>query len=179
MGTPVGDLEYYKLSYQYQWLRPMFGNSTLMLNGEIGWGGGLGDQDLPFFRNFYAGGIGSVRGFDNGTLGPKVLSSGDVISIGGDKRLVGNAELMFPFPGADNDRSLRMSLFFDVGGVWGPNDRAGNYKDISFSEMRYSAGLAVTWLSPMGPIKLSLAKPLRSMPDDKEQAFQFQLGQVF
>ncbi len=109
LGTPVGDLKYYKVSYQYQWLRPVFSNSTLVLNGEIGWGGGMDGQDMPFFRNFFGGGIGSVRGFDNGTLGPKVLSSGDVISIGGDKRLIGNAELLFPFPGSDNDRSLRLS----------------------------------------------------------------------
>ena len=179
LGTPVGDLKYYKLSYQHQWLRPVFGNMTLVLNGEIGWGGGLDNQDMPFFRNFYAGGIGSVRGFDNGTLGPKATSSGDIISIGGDKRLVGNAELMFPFPGSGNDRSLRMSLFADAGGVWGPNDKDGLYKDISLSELRYSVGMAVTWLSPMGPIKLSLAKPLRTLPDDKEQMFQFQMGQVF
>ncbi|MFZ5482641.1 MAG: outer membrane protein assembly factor BamA [Pseudomonadota bacterium] len=178
IGTPVGDLQYYKLSYQHQWLKPL-GSTTLLLNGEIGWGGGMGGDQLPFFRNYYAGGIGSIRGFDNGTLGPKVLSSGDVISIGGDKRLVANAEWLFPFPGSDNDRSLRMSLFIDAGGVWGPNDMEGRYKDISFEDIRYSAGMAVTWISPMGPIKLSLAKPLRSLPDDEEQVFQFQLGQVF
>ena len=178
IGTPVGDLQYYKLSYQHQWLKPL-GSTTLLLNGEIGWGGGMGSDQLPFFRNYYAGGIGSIRGFDNGTLGPKVLSSGDVISIGGDKRLVANAEWLFPFPGSDNDRSLRMSLFIDAGGVWGPNDMEGRYKDISFEDLRYSAGMAVTWISPMGPIKLSLAKPLRSLPDDEEQVFQFQLGQVF
>jgi outer membrane protein insertion porin family len=179
LGTPVGDLKYYKLSYQYQWLKPLTRNTILMLNGEIGWGSGLDGQDMPFFRNFYAGGIGSVRGFDNGTLGPKVLSSGEVISIGGDKRVIGNAELMFPFPGSDNDRSLRMSAFVDVGSVWGPNDKDGLYKDFAVDDLRYSAGMAVTWISPMGPIKLSLAKPLRSKPDDKEQVFQFQLGQVF
>ncbi len=179
LGTPVGDLNYYKLSYQYQWLKPLSRNSTLMLNGELGWGGGFDGQDMPFFRNFYAGGIGSVRGYDNGTLGPKVISSGKVISIGGDKRVVGNAELMFPFPGSDNDRSLRLSVFMDAGSVFGPNDKYGRYGNFSFTDMRYSAGMAVTWLSPMGPIKLSLAKALRSQPDDKEQAFQFQLGQVF
>ncbi len=179
IGTPVGDLQYYKITYQHQWLRPLWGNTSLMLNGEIGWGGGIGSGSLPFFRNYYAGGIGSVRGFDNGTLGPKVLSSDDMISIGGDKRVVANAEWLFPFPGSNNDRSLRMSLFFDAGGVWGPNDIEGRYKNISLADLRYSAGMAVTWISPMGPIKLSLAKPLRSMPDDEEQIFQFQLGQVF
>ena len=183
-GTPLGDLEYYKISYQHQWMRPILGNNIiLLLNGEIGIGGGLGDQDLPFFRNFYAGGIGSVRGFDSGTLGPKVLNNatGEVISIGGDTRLVGNAELMFPFPGSGNDRSLRMSVFFDAGAVWGPNGDPvyGEFDSFAFADLRYSAGMAVTWMSPMGPIKLSLAKPLKKMENDKEQIFQFQMGQVF
>jgi outer membrane protein insertion porin family len=183
MGTPLGDLQYYKLSYQYQWLRPVLGNSTLLLNGEFGWGGGLDGQDMPFFRNFYAGGIGSVRGFANGTLGPKVKNpvTNEIMSIGGDKRLVGNAELMFPFPGSGNDRSLRMSVFLDVGAVWGPNgdDTYGDFKNISLSNLRASTGLAVTWFSPMGPIKLSLAKPLRKMENDEEEMFQFQMGQIF
>jgi outer membrane protein insertion porin family len=182
-GTPIGDLQYYKLSYEYQWLKPVFGNATLMLNGEIGIGGGLDGQEMPFFRNYYAGGIGSVRGFDSGTLGPKVLNSttGDIMAIGGDKRLVGNAELLFPFPGAGNDKSLRMSVFLDAGAVWGPNGTAtyGDYKDFSLDDLRYSAGLAVTWLSPMGPIKLSVAKPLKSQEYDEEQSFQFQMGQIF
>jgi outer membrane protein insertion porin family len=179
MGTPVGDLQYYKLSYQYQWLRPFFGNTTLMLNGQLGWGGGFNGQSLPFFQNFYAGGIGSVRGYNNGTLGPKALSNGTAVAIGGDRRLVGNAEWLFPFPGADNDHSLRMSVFTDAGAVWGPGDMNGLYNKFSFSDLRYSAGLAVTWVSPMGPIKLSLAKPLNASHDDKTQIFQFQLGQVF
>lgn len=183
MGTPVGDLQYYKLSYQYQWLRPVFSNMTLMLNGELGWGGGLGDNSMPFFRNFYAGGIGSVRGFDNGTLGPKVKNpaTGEIIAIGGDKRIVGNAELMFPFPGAGNDRSLRMSAFVDAGAVWGGNGEPdyGDFRNVAFGDLRVSAGLAVTWLSPMGPIKLSIAKPLRKMEYDEEQLFQFQMGQIF
>ncbi len=179
MGTPIGDLKYYKASYQHQWLKPLFGNMTLLLNGEIGWGGGMNGQTLPFFRNYYAGGIGSVRGFESGTLGPKALSSGTPVAIGGDRRLVGNAELLFPFPGAENDHSLRLSVFADTGAVWGPNDVNGQYGKVSLADLRYSAGLAVTWVSPMGPIKISLAKAIKSMPDDKKQMFQFQLGQVF
>jgi outer membrane protein insertion porin family len=179
MGTPVGNLQYYKVSYQHQWLKPLFGNMTLMLNGEVGFGGGLKGQSLPFFQNYYAGGIGSVRGFESGTLGPKALSSGSPVAIGGDRRLVGNAELLFPFPGADNDHSLRLSVFADTGAVWGPNDVDGFYSKVALSDLRYSAGIAVTWISPMGPIKLSLAKALKSMPDDKKQMFQFQMGQAF
>lgn len=179
-GTPVGDLNYYKLNYQYQWLKPLSRNVSLLLNGEIGIGGGYSGKSLPLFRNFFAGGIGSVRGFDSGALGPKAVNSdNDTFSIGGDKRLVGNAELLFPFPGMGHDRSVRLSTFLDIGAIAGPGDEEGRYKTLSATDMRYSVGLAVTWYSPMGPIKLSLAKPLNAASDDEEQMFQFQLGNVF
>lgn len=180
VGTPLGDLNYYKLNYQYQWLRPLARGVSLLLNGEIGIGGGYSGKDMPLFRNFYAGGIGSVRGFDSGALGPKAVNTaGSSFSIGGTKRIVGNAELLFPFPGMGNDRSIRLSTFLDVGAVAGPGDSLGRYETLSTSDMRYSIGAAVTWYSPMGPIKLSLAKPLNAAADDKEQTFQFQLGNVF
>jgi outer membrane protein insertion porin family len=180
VGTPVGDLKYYRISYEHQWLWPVTRNLTLLLNGEIGYGSGYGGEEMPFFRNFFAGGIGSVRGFKAGTLGPQDEFGN---AIGGDTRLVANAELLMPFPGSGNDRSLRMSVFVDAGGVWGPNDSASDgsvdFADFSLDEMRYSAGMAVIWLSPMGPIRLSLAKPLKQLEGDEEEMFQFQLGNVF
>jgi outer membrane protein insertion porin family len=181
LGTPIGDLEYYKLNYQYQWIKPLSRNVSLLLNGEIGIGDGYGGSPtLPLFRNFFAGGIGSVRGFDTGALGPKALNQdGESFSIGGDTRVVGNAELMFPFPGMGNDRSVRLSTFVDVGAVAGPGDEFDRYDKLSFSDLRYSAGLAVIWYSPMGPIKMSLAKPINAESDEEEQVFQFQLGNVF
>ena len=179
-GTPLGDLNYYKLNYQYQWLRPLSRNISLLLNGEVGIGGGYSGKEMPLFRNFFAGGIGSVRGFDSGALGPKAQNSAlSSFSIGGTKRVVGNAELLFPFPGMGNDRSVRLSTFLDIGAIAGPGDVSGRYKTLSTSDMRYSVGAAVTWYSPMGPIKLSLAKALNAATDDKVQTFQFQLGNVF
>jgi outer membrane protein insertion porin family len=179
-GTPIGDLKYYKLSYQYQWIKPLSRNVSLLLNGEVGIGGGLDGKDLPIFRNFFAGGIGSVRGFDSSALGPKQLNStGASFSIGGDTRVVGNAELLFPFPGMGNDKSVRLSAFADVGQVFGPGDLSGRYSKFSVSDLRYSLGMAVTWYSPMGPIKLSIAQPLNAASDDKKQTFQFQLGNTF
>lgn len=179
-GTPLGDLNYYKLNYQYQWLKPLSRSVSLLLNGEIGIGGGYSDKELPLFRNFFAGGIGSVRGFDSGALGPKAVNStGSTFSIGGTKRVVGNAELLFPFPGMGNDRSVRLSTFLDIGALAGPGDNLGRYEKLSTSDMRYSVGAAVTWYSPMGPIKLSIANPLNAADDDKKQSFQFQLGNVF
>jgi outer membrane protein insertion porin family len=180
VGTPVGDLNYYKFNYQYQWLKPLSRSVSLLLNGEIGIGGGYDGKEMPLFRNFFAGGIGSVRGFDSGALGPKATNtSGSSFSIGGNKRIVGNAELLFPFPGMNNDRSVRLSTFLDIGAIAGPGDSLGRYEKLSTTDMRYSIGAAVTWYSPMGPIKLSLAKPLNAADDDKEQTFQFQLGNVF
>lgn len=179
-GMPLGDYEYYKLNYQYQWLKPLSRNVSLLLNGEIGIGGGYSGKNLPLFRNFFAGGIGSVRGFDSGALGPKALNAAnESFSIGGEKRLIGNAELLFPMPGMGNDRSVRLSTFLDIGAIAGPDDHLGRYKTLSTGDMRYSVGIAATWYSPMGPIKLSLAKPLNAASDDKEQVFQFQLGNVF
>lgn len=178
-GTPVGDLNYYKLNYQYQWIKPLSRTVSLLLNGEIGVGGGYSGKEMPLFRNFFAGGIGSVRGFDSGTIGPKASNGTTNFSIGGTKRMVGNAELLFPFPGMGNDRSVRLSTFLDVGVVAGPGDVLGRYQTLSTSDMRYAVGAAITWYSPMGPIKLSLAKPLNAATDDKEQVFQFQLGNVF
>ena len=176
VGTPLGSLQYYKLTLQHQQYFPLGRNFTLMLNGELGLGGGLSGKPLPFFKNFYAGGNSSVRGFESGTLGPK---DADGDALGGDKRLIGNAELFFPLPGLKDDQSLRMSAFFDAGATFGPNDQNGNFKKFAFDDMRYSAGLAVLWVSPLGPLKFSLAQPLVSKSGDEEEIFQFTLGNVF
>ena len=176
VGTPLGSLQYYKLSFQHQQFLPLSKRFTLMLNGEVGIGGGLSGKPLPFFKNFYAGGNSSVRGFKNGTLGPKDQNDD---ALGGDKRIIGNAELFFPLPGLKDDQSLRMSAFVDAGATFGPNDDQGRYKDFAFGDLRYSAGIAVLWVSPLGPLKFSLAQPLASKPGDREEMFQFTLGNTF
>ena len=176
VGTPVGSLQYYKLSLQHQQYFDLGRNFTLMLNGELGFGDGLSGKPLPFFKNFYAGGSTSVRGFKNGTLGPRDVN-GD--ALGGDKRVIGNAELFFPLPGLKDDQSLRMSAFVDTGASFGPNDENGLYKDFAFGDLRYSAGVAVLWVSPLGPLKFSLAQPLSKKAGDRTELFQFTLGQVF
>jgi len=182
IGTPAGSLQYYKLSFQHQQFFPLGRNFTLMLNGELGIGDGLSDKPLPFFKNFYAGGTSSVRGFQNGTLGPKDLY-GD--ALGGDTRVVGNAEIIFPLPGLKDDKSLRMSAFIDAGAVWGPSDGNplnpynGLYENFAFDDLRYSAGVAVLWVSPLGPLKFSLAQPLVEKDGDQTEVFQFTMGNVF
>jgi outer membrane protein insertion porin family len=138
-----------------------------MLNGEIGYGEGYGGKPLPFFRNFFAGGVTSVRGYRQFTIGPK---DSELNPRGGPRKLVGNAEFLFPFPGLEGDRSVRMSAFIDAGMV------ADTY---DFNEFRYSTGLAVLWVSPLGPLKVSAALPIRAQQFDRTQPFQFTIGGVF
>lgn len=176
MGLPGGNIKYYKLSYQHQWLTPLYRDFTLSLNGEAGYANGYGGKPLPFFRSFYAGGNTSVRGYKASSLGPRDV---DGNALGGNRRIVGNAEVLFPFPGLRNDKSLRMSVFLDAGSVFGPGDVNQQYSKISFSDMRYSTGIAVAWQSPMGPMKFSIAAPLNSKADDKVERFQFILGSSF
>ena len=176
VGTPVGSLQYYKLSLQHQQFFPLSNSFTLMLNAEAGIGDGLSGKPLPFFKNFYAGGTSSVRGFENGTLGPKDIN-GD--ALGGDTRVIANAELFFPLPGLKGDQSLRMSAFIDAGATFGPRDENGLYEKFAFDDLRYSAGVAILWVSPLGPLKFSLAQPLVKKDGDKTEVFQFTLGSTF
>lgn len=168
MGLPGGSLEYLKTNYQYQRYFPLTRQYTVMLNGEIGYGDGTNDLPLPFFKNFYAGGVNSVRGYRAASIGPKD-SNGD--ARGGSHRLLGNAEFLFPFPGLQNDRSVRLSAFFDAGMI--ANDK---YDADAF---RYSTGLGLFWSSPFGPLKISVAAPLNADSTDKKQAFQFTFGGAF
>ncbi len=167
LGLPVGDLEYYKLTYQYQRYFPLSRRLTLMLNGDLGHGDGYNNLPLPFFKNFFTGGVNSVRGYESFTIGPRD-SSGQ--PRGGSVKMVGNAELFFPFPGLENDRSVRLGTFLDAGMV---DDKFG------LSKTRFSTGLSLLWISPLGPLKISAAKAMRAQPGDEKEAFQFTIGGVF
>jgi outer membrane protein insertion porin family len=169
-GLPGGTLQYYKLTGQAQWFHPLSRTYTIMLNGEIGTAGGMGGKPLPFYKNFYAGGVTSVRGYDAYSLGPRDAQNN---LLGGTKRVVGNAELLFPMPGTGVDRSMRLSVFLDGGQVYGSDQK------IDLSALRYSAGLSFIWNSPMGPLRFSYGTPLNAKPGDNIQHLQFQLGQVF
>lgn len=171
LAMPVFDMRYYKLNYQHQWFHPLREDVVLLLNGEAGVAGGYGGKQLPFFKNFYAGGIGSVRGYESSSLGPRD-TSGTV--LGGTRRLLGGAELLVPFPGMSKEKSVRLSGFIDGGAVYGTGDPVP-----ASTGMRYSAGMALAWISPMGPLKFSYAKPINSQAQDKLQQFQFSLGTLF
>lgn len=179
---PVMDLRYYRASYQLQHYWPVTRDLTLAFNGEVGYGDSWGGKEYPFFKNFYAGGIGSVRGYENSSLGPKDNSyGGEGDSAGGNASLNFSVEMLMPLPGAD--RTLRWFTFFDGGWVWGDsygeNGRVEDKMGISLSDLRYSVGVGVAWISPLGPLKFSIAAPINDKPGDKTERFQFQIGTGF
>ena len=170
----AADVRYLRASYQIQQYIPLNKQFTIGLNGEVGWGQGLSGQPYPVFKHFYSGGLGSVRGFEQGSLGPReTQSDGTSTAIGGAKKITLNAELITPFPGAGNDRTLRMYGFVDAGNVFA---ESASY---SAAELRASVGVGISWISPVGPLRLSVARPIRKEETDRIQAVQFQIGTSF
>jgi outer membrane protein insertion porin family len=166
----AGDVRYVRANLQHQeyWQLPL--RLTLGVNAEIGLGKGLGGKPFPVFKNFYGGGLGTVRTFEQGSLGV-VDPTGAY--IGGAKRLNLNTELYLPVPGTGNDRTLRVFAFADAGNVWREDEQA------TFDSLRASAGLGLSWISPVGPLKLSWGVPVRVQRNDRIQRFQFQIGTAF
>jgi outer membrane protein insertion porin family len=178
IALPGFDLEYYKVSGGASWWYPINNDLTLYLNGDLGYGSGYGDGALPFFKAYYAGGVTSVRGYQQSSLGPRDFNG----VLGGSYRVVGNTELLFPAPGLGQDRSVRLGVFFDVGQVWSdPNCGGLNPPGCTLQQvqLRYSTGGVFRWNSPFGPLALILAFPLNTQDGDQIQRFQFQLGQQF
>lgn len=174
----AGDTRYAKANYQFQQYIPLNKKFTLAFNAEVGWGKGLGGKPFPLFKNFYGGGLGSVRGFESGTLGGRSTLVGDTTGtlsyIGGSKKILLNTEVIAPFPGAGNDRTLRMFGFFDVGNV------SDDYsKSSKLSDLRASVGIGISWISPVGPLRIAYARPVRKFDNDKTQSIQFQIGTSF
>nr|WP_234413772.1 outer membrane protein assembly factor BamA [Ideonella sp. A 288] len=165
-----GDVRYLRSNLQYQQFFPIGSKLTLGLNAELGYGKGLGGRPYPVFKNFYGGGLGSVRVFEQGSLG--VIDPTGAY-IGGASKFNLNSELYFPVPGTGNDKSLRIFAFADMGNVWREGER------LDAKSLRASAGFGLSWISPVGPLKLSWGTPLRSQPTDRIQRFQFQIGTAF
>jgi outer membrane protein insertion porin family len=169
-GLPPGDLGYWKATYTHQYFYPATRNLTLVLSGEADTADGYGGKPLPFFKNYYSGGIGSVRGFRTASLGPR---DADGVFLGGNRKLNGSTELLFPVPGNTADRSMRFGVFIDAGQVYASTDR------VDLSQLRAAWGISFAWNSPVGPLKFSIARPFNERPGDALQAFQFTLGSVF
>ncbi len=169
--VPGSGLEYYKVDYTQQQFLQLTRDLTLGLKGRLAYGDGYGDfATMPFFENFFAGGIRSVRGFEDNTLGPQD-QFGE--AIGGSFLTVFNAEIIFPVPFAESANSTRLSAFVDIGNVF------EDFNTFDAGELRYSAGLAGVWASPLGPISVSLGFPLNAKSGDEEQKFQFTIGTFF
>jgi outer membrane protein insertion porin family len=175
VSLPVLDLEYYKIDYKHTWFKDVTKNVTFMLNGELGYADSYGNKEYPFFKNFYVGGVNSVRGYDNGSIGPRDFDPGtnEDFAVGGTTRIVGNAEVFVPVPLIKNSSQFRLSAFMDAGNVY------GNSESINLGELRYGAGVGVSWFSPFGPLKLVFAKALNAKDTDDTQTLQFQLGSQF
>jgi outer membrane protein insertion porin family len=172
--TAFGDLYYYRSIYQQQYYYPVSRSTTLAFNAELDRGDGLNGQPYPVFKNFFAGGIGSVRGYNSSSIGPRgnvtpANPNGD--PVGGKTRIIGNVELQLPF--SSTNKEMRWFTFFDAANVYAHDS------DINLLKLRSSVGVGFSWVSPLGPLKFSYGKPLREQPGDNIQRWQFQMGTGF
>ena len=171
LGLPGSDLQYYKIRYKGANYWPVTEKLTFALKGGVALGDGFGDTtELPFFQRFFSGGIGSIRGFEKNTLGARDEFNN---AVGGDFVVNGTAELSFPAPFAEDINGLRLSTFVDVGNVF------QNYDAFNSKDIKYSVGIGATWLSPLGPLTISYAKPYNVNEEDDEQQIQFSIGATF
>jgi len=168
-ATPLGEVEYLRATLGSQIFLPLTKSITYAANAELGSGFGLNKKTFPTFKNFFAGGIGSVRGFQGGGIGPLV----DGRALGGNLRVVLNNELLFPLPGMGQDRTVRLFTFLDVGSLWRQGDRP------ELDDLRATVGFGLSWISPMGPLKFSFGQALKREVYDRTQRFQFNLGTAF
>jgi len=194
LAVPGSDLQFYKINYAAERYFPIVPGWSLRLRTELGFGSGYGSTtQLPFYENFFSGGFGSVRGFENSTLGPRstppldgngnpiFLGDLDGDPIGGNLLIEASAELIFPFPFVEDNRQFRPVFFVDVGNVFNTEcpSVAINCFDFDVDALRYSVGFGVSWLTGLGPMTFSLAKPFQTQGFDEEERFQFELGRTF
>ena len=174
-AAPGSDLEFYKLGLQYRQYYPLAEDYTLAYMLGLDYGTAYGKtSDLPPFERYFAGGSQSVRGYDTNSLGnPATTRDSNGDPLGGNRRLLTSLELVLPNPFSDKSKELRFSTFIDGGYIWAKDD------NLDLGEVRYSAGVALIWIAPVGILRFSLAKPLNAKPTDQLKAFQFTLGSTF
>ena len=169
----AGELKYVRGTAGYQQYIPVTNKITAALNAELSVGSTTGDATYPIFKNFYSGGLGTVRGFEQGSLTTATQRALGLTATGGTKKINFNAELLSPLPGGGKDRTLRVYAFADAGGLYGPDE------NIQLGDMRASYGVGISWISPVGPLRLAFAKPFKQFDGDRIQALQFQIGSSF
>ena len=197
IAIPGSDLTFFKASYDGQVYVPITRSWTLKLRAELGYGDGYGSTELlPFYEHFYAGGFGSIRGFENSTLGPRTTpprfdSNGNPVPpgffdqegdpYGGNMLIEFGADLIFPLPFVEDSRQFRPVIFVDAGNVFQTDcfDFSVNCFDFDMDEWRYSVGIGLTWLAGLGPMTFSYAKSFNTQDFDEEESFQFELGRTF
>ena len=146
---------------------------TLALNSELGFGAGTDGVEYPIFKNFYSGGLGSIRGFEQGSLTTGRQRELGLTATGGTKKINFNAEVLSPLPGGGSDKTLRVYAFLDAGGLYGAEE------SIQFGDLRSSYGVGISWISPVGPLRLAFARPIKQLTNDRIQTLQFQIGSSF
>ncbi|MEC8148394.1 MAG: outer membrane protein assembly factor BamA [Pseudomonadota bacterium] len=173
VALPVGDLKYWKVDYdhRYYFRLPFRKRWTLILKNKIGYGDSYGStQELPFFRNFFAGGPRTVRGYGESSLGPEDFFGR---ALGGNILLTANAEVIVPVPLLEDVKSARVSVFYDAGNVFASDD------SFALSELRMAVGVAGIWMSPMGLLSVSYSNPFNDQLGDEIEKFQFNFGTQF
>lgn len=215
LSTPVSDVPFYKMTYKGQMFKPLTKEQDYVfrLRTELGYGDSYNASAMPFWEHYYAGGIGSVRGYASNSLGPRTTPSekytltsakvdsscindcdfelaytidenGNYISyadgsddpFGGNLLLEGSAEIIFPLPFVEDQRSFRTAFFFDAGQVYDTNRKEYEF---AVDDIRAAAGVSLSWITPIGPLSFSLAKALNAKDDDDTQIFEFALGRPF
>lgn len=181
LSLPGSDLTYYKALYSAKWYQPLTEerNWIFAMRGRMGYGDTLGDNEFPFFRHFFAGGLRSVRGFEQNTLGPRDSKTDP---FGGNVMLTGGADFIFPTPFVKEKSSWRTLLFIDGGNVFDTECSSVStncVEGVELDELRFSAGFGLSWLTPIGPLSFAISKPLNEKADDETEIFQFALGQTF
>ena len=187
MTVPGSQLEYYRLQYNGQIFFPLGKGLSLRLKTNLGYGGVYGrTQTFPFYKHFFSGGLGSVRGYKSNTLGPRATPApaagvSRLYPIGGNVLIEGTAEVLFPLPFITDQSQVRTSLFLDAGNVFNTNCPAISIvcRGLKDGELRYTAGVSLTWITSLAPLSFSIGVPLNRKPGDETQVFQFELGGVF
>ena len=169
----AGELKYVRGTASYQQYIPVTNKITAAFNAELSVGSATGDSYYPIFKNFYSGGLGTVRGFEQGSLTTGTQRALGLTATGGTKKINFNAELLSPLPGGGKDRTLRLYAFADAGGLYGPDE------GLQLQDLRSSYGIGISWISPVGPLRLAFAKPVKQFEGDRIQALQFQIGNSF
>lgn len=177
--STFGDVKYARLTAQYQLYYPVAPKLTLGLNTELGYGKGMDNKPFPIFKNYFSGGLSSVRGYSQGSIGPTTTATNSAtgatttVYVGGSKMFLMNLEMITPMPGSGNDKTLRLFAFLDAGAAF------SDAQTINFSDLRYSTGIGLSWISPVGPLKFGWAQPFNTKTGDKIDRIQFQIGSAF